>query len=355
MSRVNLASHTPVAISTHLACTPGDPAGVGPEIILRALEEAPAQDLLLYGEPKFWSLCANNLAARGVLRDSKIGTLRAWSDDTPPPAGSGPWARPIGAPLPIMQPDEWPWGRAQPWCGAWQYAALIKAIDDALVGVAGAIVTAPWHKARLADAGITPTGHTEVLAERTGTPDAVMMLAGDKLRVSLATVHIPLSEVPAALNPELLRRTIEVTTRALQLDYGIDNPKVAVCGLNPHAGEGGVLGHEEHTWIAPLIGSMSAEGFNLSGPWPADTLFPRVVAGLEPCDAVVALYHDQGLIPLKTVHFGEAANITLGMPIIRTSVDHGTAYDIAGAGVADLGSLRTAIEQARLFVARRAQ
>ena len=172
----------------------------------------------------------------------------------------------------------------------------------------------------LADAGLPPT-YTEVLRERSGVEDVVMVLAGDVLRVALATVHVPLKDVVSSLSAERLARTLRIFEAALRDDWGIREPHVAVCGLNPHAGEGGVMGDEEQTLISPLVSRVLADGVKVSGPWPADTLFPRVVHGHYRADGIVAMYHDQGLAPLKAIHFGEAANVTAGLPYIRASVD----------------------------------
>jgi 4-hydroxythreonine-4-phosphate dehydrogenase len=246
-----------------------------------------------------------------------------------------------------------PFGASVAAFGGLQFAALRHAIADALAGRISAIVTAPWNKARLADAGLPPTGHTEVLASQSGVEDVVMVLAGDRLRVALATVHVPLAEVPTRLSVDGIDATVRQFRAALVRDWGIGSPRIAVCGLNPHAGEGGVIGDEERAWFPELSARWASRGWDVSGPWPADTLFPRVVAGRLAADGVVALYHDQGLVPLKTVHFGEAANITLGLPFVRTSVDHGTAYDIAGQCAADVGSFGYACATARRMVQKR--
>lgn len=221
---------------------------------------------------------------------------------------------------------------------------LREAGNGCLAGRFGAVVTAPVHKGIINDAGVAFSGHTEFFAELTATEQVVMMLACPGLRVALATTHLPLRAVADAITPELLTRVIRITHRDLRLRFGLTNPRILVCGLNPHAGEGGHLGREELDVIIPVLDNLRAEGLQLEGPLPADTLFtPR---HLEHADAVLAMYHDQGLPVLKHKGFGSAVNITLGLPIIRTSVDHGTALDLAGTGRADAGSLQVALDTA---------
>jgi 4-hydroxythreonine-4-phosphate dehydrogenase len=220
--------------------------------------------------------------------------------------------------------------------------AAVKLVRE---GDAAALVTGPVHKGVINDAGIAFTGHTEFLAERAGVPRVVMMLAADALRVALVTTHLPLSAVPAAITPASVGSALRITAQALQEQFGIAEPRIQVLGLNPHAGEGGHLGHEDDDIIAPAMASLGQPGVTLLGPVPADTAFtPRALAD---CDAVVAMYHDQGLPVLKHAGFGRAVNITLGLPFIRTSVDHGTALDIAARGEADASSLGHAVDQAR--------
>jgi 4-hydroxythreonine-4-phosphate dehydrogenase len=213
------------------------------------------------------------------------------------------------------------------------------------------MVTAPVQKSLFNEAGIAFTGHTEYIAERTHAPTPVMMLLAGELRVALATTHMPLRAVSAALNTPQLLRLLEILSLDLSRYWGLARPHIAVCGLNPHAGEGGHLGDEEQRIIAPAIAQARASGLDVDGPFPADTLFvPRHLAGY---DAVLAMYHDQGLPVLKHAGFGHAVNVTLGLPIIRTSVDHGTALDLAGSGQAEAGSLIAAIELAAAMAARR--
>ncbi len=227
---------------------------------------------------------------------------------------------------------------------------LDAAIDGCLRGEFDAMVTAPVQKGVLNDAGIPFTGHTEYLAERTGTPLVVMLLVGGGLRVALATTHLALSEVPRAITRERLERIMRILDADLKRRFGIARPRILVAGLNPHAGESGYLGREEIDIIAPAIEALKREGVQVSGPFPADTLFtPRVLAQ---GDAALAMFHDQGLPVLKHAAFGEAVNVTLGLPIIRTSVDHGTALDLAGGGEVDSGSLKEAIALAFEMAAR---
>ena len=238
-----------------------------------------------------------------------------------------------------------------------QRAALNRAMEAAQSGDIDAIVTAPWNKALFAKIGEPVEGHTEVLARYFDAPEVVMMLAGPRLRVSLVTTHIALAQVAGALRAEEIKKAIRVTARSLQESFGLEQPTIAVCGLNPHAGEGGHMGREEIELIEPTLvevtRSSELEGVRLVGPLPADTLFAKFSGGRQPFDGVICLYHDQGLIPLKLLHFGESANITLGLPVIRTSVDHGTAYDIAGEGIADEGSMLFALKMALMMARRR--
>jgi 4-hydroxythreonine-4-phosphate dehydrogenase len=227
---------------------------------------------------------------------------------------------------------------------------LDRAIDGTRTGVFAAIVTAPLQKGVINDAGVPFAGHTEYLAERLGAPKPVMLLVAGELRVALATTHLPLSRVPQAIQPALLDSVLTVLERDLQRLFGLRAPRIGVCGLNPHAGESGHLGTEDDAIIAPAVARARARGCRARGPLPADTIFvPRV---LQDFDAVLAMYHDQGLPALKRAGFGHAVNVTLGLPIIRTSVDHGTALDLAGTGRADTGSLAAAVALAREFVMR---
>jgi 4-hydroxythreonine-4-phosphate dehydrogenase len=225
-------------------------------------------------------------------------------------------------------------------------------LENCLHDQAQAMVTAPVQKSTIAESGVPFTGHTEYLAEKTATPLPVMMLASSTLRVALTTIHIPLKDVSAAITPQLLEQVLSILDHDLKERFGIAKPRIMVCGLNPHAGESGHLGREEIEVIAPAIERMRKLGLTLIGPVPADTAFtPRQ---LQRCDAVLAMFHDQGLPALKNASFGEAVNVTLGIPVIRTSVDHGTALDLAGTGKAEVGSLAAALQMAIELATRKA-
>jgi 4-hydroxythreonine-4-phosphate dehydrogenase len=220
------------------------------------------------------------------------------------------------------------------------YEAITRATKDALAGRVDAIATAPVNKASFAAAGIPWLGHTDLLAHLCGVTDVAMMFWSDKLSVVLATIHIPLAQVPAAITPDSMLRIIMLTAGSLPR-FGMTSPRIAVAGLNPHAGEDGLLGHEDADVIRPAVVEAQRRGVDVSGPYPADTLFVRAIRG--EFDVVIAAYHDQGLVPVKLVAFGHSVNVTLGLPIIRTSVDHGTAFDIARKGAADAGSMVEAV------------
>ena len=242
-------------------------------------------------------------------------------------------------------------GRLDPANGRHVLALLDRAIDGCLAGEFDAVVTAPVHKGAINDAGVPFSGHTEYLAERTRTGHVVMMLVGGGMRVALATTHIPLAEVSRAITRESLEQTLRILDSDLRKRFGIARPRILVAGLNPHAGESGYLGREEIDVIAPAIRGLAAEGMAVSGPYPADTLYTPDT--LSRADATLAMFHDQGLPVLKHASFGRGVNVTLGLPIVRTSVDHGTALDRAGTGEIDAGSLREAIALAFELAARR--
>ena len=232
------------------------------------------------------------------------------------------------------------------------YNVIIRAVADAVTGVVDAIATAPVNKEAFKLAGLHWAGHTDLLAHLTGTSHVAMMFHSDVLRVVLATVHIPLADVPRALTEELMERTIRLVARELPR-FGVGRPRIGVAGLNPHAGEHGLFGREEIDAIIPAVKTCRAESIDVSGPFPGDTVFMRATRG--DFDVVIACYHDQGLIPVKLLAFGQAVNVTIGLPIIRTSVDHGTAFDIAGRGVADHGSMVAAVQLAAKLAAGRAK
>ena len=231
-------------------------------------------------------------------------------------------------------------GRLSADAGRAAFDAINRALRDAQTGAIAGIATAPLNKEALALAGFKWRGHTDMLAELTGAPRVAMMFYAERLRVVLATIHIPLAEVPRLLTAERVRDVIELTARELPR-FGFSKPRLALAGLNPHAGEHGILGSEERTVLEPVVASSRASGVDVTGPLPADTVFVRALGG--EFDAVIACYHDQGLIPVKLVAFGQAVNVTLGLPVIRTSVDHGTAFDIAGRGVANPESMIQAV------------
>ncbi|KGC43961.1 4-hydroxythreonine-4-phosphate dehydrogenase PdxA [Burkholderia pseudomallei] len=320
-----------------IAITTGEPAGVGPELTARALADAATR----WPDARFTVLGDASLIA---ARAAAVGL--DWTRMTA--AGGGAHvadAHVAVAHRALAAPAEA--GKLNPANGRYVLDLLDAAIDGALAGEYDAIVTAPLQKSTINDAGVPFTGHTEYLAERTRTPHVVMMLAGTgerPLRVALATTHLPLRDVSAALTIDGLADTLSIIDRDLRGSFGLAAPRILVTGLNPHAGEHGYLGREEIDVIEPALERARAAGIDARGPYPADTLFqPRY---LEHADCVLAMFHDQGLPVLKYATFGEGINVTLGLPIIRTSVDHGTALDLAGTGRADPGSLVAAIDTA---------
>lgn len=317
-------------MTLRIAVTPGEPAGIGPDLLLQLIQDGHRHELVAYTDPEMLSQRAALLRLPVRLR-----TLAA----SPQPLAPGELAIvPLPAPAPVLP------GRPSRDTAAWVLDTVRAATRDCRAGRCAALVTGPLHKAVINDAGIPFSGHTELLAELTGTPQVVMMLATKGLRVALVTTHLPLAAVPAAITHAVLTRVIEVLHAGLVHQFAIPRPRILVCGLNPHAGEGGHLGREEIDVLVPVLEQLQKRGMDLVGPLPADTLFtPNHLAA---ADAVLAMYHDQGLPVLKHMGFGRAANITLGLPIIRTSVDHGTALELVGTGTADSGSLRTAIDYA---------
>ena len=293
-------------VKPRIAITVGDPAGIGPEIAIKAAADSlvlQACDPVLYG------------------------------------------------PYTSAELEPFTTGSLSPAAGRAAYDAIVAAVEDAQSGTVDAIATAPVNKEAFALAGLPWKGHTDLLAHLTGTPRVAMMFHSDDLRVVLATIHVALKDVARLLTRELLESTIDLSARELPR-FGYASPRLAVAGLNPHAGEHGVIGSEEDAVLRPAIAACRARGIDVTGPFPADTLFVRAAQGAY--DAVLACYHDQGLIPVKLLAFGRAVNVTLGLPIIRTSVDHGTAFDIAGKGVADHRSLVEAVLlAAKLAGARR--
>jgi 4-hydroxythreonine-4-phosphate dehydrogenase len=319
-----------------LAITMGDITGIGPEIIVKSLTEA---DIYQGCRPLvLGDLTALEMAKAICGPDLEINVVEH------PAAGQyQPGTIDLLALSRIGQ-AHLVYGRPTPGTGAQMVGYILRAIDLALAGKVAGVVTAPISKAAMHLGGYNYPGHTELLAERTGTQEFAMMLAGDTFRVVLATIHCPLREVPGRLHTDNLFRLIALTHSSLQADFGLDHPRVGVAALNPHGSEGGLFGQEEAEIIVPAVQQARAAGFDVTGPLPADTIFVKHQRG--EFDAVIVMYHDQGLIPLKLLHFGNAVNVTLGLPIIRTSVDHGTAYDLAGTGQADPGSLKAAIRMA---------
>jgi 4-hydroxythreonine-4-phosphate dehydrogenase len=319
-----------------IAVTPGEPAGIGPDLCLLLAQQPQDMELVVICDPQL-------LEERAV----RIGLACSYRRFDP---GSAPRGTRAGEmcilPVALRAPVEC--GRLDSANAAYVLETLDRAIDGCLQEAFAALVTGPIHKAIINDAGITFSGHTEYLAAATHTDDVVMMLATDDLRVALVTTHAPLSQISALITRDRLRRVIRVLHAALQTRFGIASPHIKVCGLNPHAGEGGHLGHEEIDTLIPVLQQLRAEGLDLDGPVPADTVFTP--ANIARSDAILAMYHDQGLPVLKHTGFGRAVNITLGLPIIRTSVDHGTALELAGTGHVDTGSLQQALKLAQLMV-----
>ena len=321
-----------------IAVTSGEPAGIGPELCLRLAGYAgPARPVVL-GDRGLLEARAEQLGLNINFRDfcpentvdrDKLDVLH----------------------IPLQAPAQA--GELNPANGPYVLALLDRALAGCQAGEFAAMATAPVHKGVINQAGVHFTGHTEYLAEKTNTPLVVMMLAGNTergpLRVALVTTHLPLKEVPAAITADVLEKTIRILDADLRQKYGLNQPRILVAGLNPHAGEGGYLGREEIEIISPVLDKLRAQGMHLSGPHPADTMFTPPI--LAQGDAVLAMYHDQGLTALKYATFGQGINVTLGLPIIRTSVDHGTALELAGTGRADPGSLFEAVaEAARMAV-----
>ncbi|RMG32399.1 MAG: 4-hydroxythreonine-4-phosphate dehydrogenase PdxA [Gammaproteobacteria bacterium] len=316
-----------------LALTPGEPAGIGPDLVVQIAQRQWPWPLVAVADPRLLEARADQLGLPLRVLPYQEGTI--------PPAAAGTlYVASIDLAEPAVP------GRLDPRNAGYVLETLRHAAQGCLEGRYAALVTGPVHKGVINDAGVPFSGHTEFLAEITGG-HPVMMLACPGLRVALATTHLPLRAVPDAITPDVLERVVRALQQDLVQRFGIDEPNILVCGLNPHAGEGGHLGREEIEIIEPTLARLRAEGIRLSPPLPADTLFtPR---HLEDADAVLAMYHDQGLPVLKHLGFGRAVNITLGLPIVRTSVDHGTALELAGTGRADAGSLIAAIEQAAVL------
>ena len=309
-----------------LAVTPGEPAGIGPEILLGFHQKYPDFRILAVADPDLLQQTAIAMALNIPILEWQPGAKIVAGELACLPVSLAAPARP---------------GQLNPLNAPYVLDTLRSAVGLLRDGHAAALVTGPIHKGVINESGFPFSGHTEFLADLAGVPQVVMMLAAPGLRVALVTTHLPLRDVADAINPEKLEAVISITQTALREQFGIAQPRLQILGLNPHAGEGGYLGHEEEDIIFPVIERLRAQGMKLEGPVPADTAFnpPRIAS----CDAVVAMYHDQGLPVLKHMGFGRAVNITLGLPFIRTSVDHGTALDLAGSGKASTGSLHQAV------------
>lgn len=350
------------AHNSPIGITMGDAAGIGPEIIVKMFANTLPYPAVVYGDAGVLQATVQRLGLQKKLKvepvqaqtsghDATTATDGAQGDDpaSAPARTAGTFpAGNCGDVIPVLNrwqplPDNLPLGQVNALAGRGAYEYLCHAIDDALAGKLRAVVTAPLHKKAMQAGGIDQPGHTEILALRSHAPQVAMMLANRELRVILATIHVPLNQVSRLLTKNLQLETIRLANLAC-MQAGITSPRVAVAGLNPHAGEDGKFGTEEIDVIAPAIAQARAEGINASGPWPGDTIFMRARKG--EFDIVVAQYHDQGLIPVKYLGVDEGVNVTVGLPFIRTSVDHGTAFDIAGKGIADPGSLQAAFDMA---------
>ena len=324
-----------MTIRPRLAVSAGEPAGIGPDLCLWLARQPLDCHLVVAADQEM-------MRSRAALLGwpYPFAEMTSWSDTDLRPQL---WHHPLPVPTKPGQPD------------ARNSRAVLTALDsltDACRdGKLDALVTAPLQKSTIEESGIPFTGHTEYLAQRLGQADVVMMLAGGGMRVALATTHMPLSKVSEAIQPKALARTLQILHDDLQRHFGLAKPRILVAGLNPHAGEQGHLGREEIDTIAPVIQDAQSKGWDVSGPFPADTLF--LPARLKEADAILAMYHDQGLPVLKHASFGEGINITLGLPILRTSVDHGTALDKAGTGAIETGSMMAAVALACDLVRRR--
>jgi 4-hydroxythreonine-4-phosphate dehydrogenase len=320
-------------VTHRIAITPGEPAGIGPDLCIAVAQAVPeGVELVVVADPELLKQRAQQLG-----KPLRVKTFDAAQEPLQTLAGEL-------SVLPVQLRETVTAGVLNKANAEYVLDTLRVAAKAVKEGVCDAMVTGPVHKGIINDAGIRFSGHTEFLADLCQQELTVMMLATEGLRVALATTHLPLSAVPAAITKELLRDIIQILHDDLQTKFGIVAPRILVCGLNPHAGESGHLGREEIETIEPVLNEMRQQGINLVGPLPADTLFTAKY--LENADAVLSMYHDQGLPVLKFKGFGAASNITLGLPIIRTSVDHGTALDLAGTGAAETGSLYNAITTA---------
>lgn len=318
-------------MTKRIAITPGEPAGIGPDITLAiAQKEWPAQ-LVVFADKDM-------LETRADALSLNINFIDFDSSITQPQRAGELYIVHVPCNAPVVA------GELNPDNGQYVVETLRQACEGNMSGMFDAVVTGPVHKGIINRSGVSFSGHTEFFAHQANTPDVVMMLATEGLRVALATTHIPLAFVSRAITRERLHKVITILDNDLKTKFGIAKPHIYVCGLNPHAGEDGHLGTEEIDTIIPSLNELREQGIHLSGPLPADTIFHQKY--LDEADAVLAMYHDQGLPVLKYKGFGNSVNITLGLPFVRTSVDHGTAVDLAGTGKADSGSFITAIDEA---------
>lgn len=330
---------------TIIGITMGCPAGIGPEIILRSFaDKTDCRDIqpVVLGDRKVLEKCGAELGLPAPCV--------AWTPGTALPAAHGEII-PV-AQLSALTGEDIIWGQPNKATGRAMAHYIERGVQLAQQKLIDGIATCPISKSSLNDAGYLFPGHTEMLASLTGSSSFAMMLAGSRLRVTLVTIHCPLRDVANQLTAQSVYRLIHTTHQALKVDFAISQPRIAVAGLNPHGGENQLFGNEEKLIIGPAIDQAKDEGIGVFGPFPPDTVFYKAASGSF--DAVVCMYHDQGLIPFKLLHFADGVNITLGLPIVRTSVDHGTAYDIAGKGLADQQSLNEAIKLAALISSNRA-
>ncbi len=323
-----------------IALTPGEPAGIGPDLCIQLAQQDLPCEIIAIASPQLLEDRAKQLGL----------PIRIKEFDAAAPATAQTAGCLTVLPVELAEPVQC--GQLNPANSRYVLKTITKATKGCMDGLFDAMVTAPVHKGVINDAGLPFTGHTEYIAGITGG-HPVMMLATPGLRVALVTTHLPLSEVSQAITHTRLRTVIRILDQDLRSRFNIENPKILVCGLNPHAGENGHLGREEIEIIEPVLEGLRKQGLNLRGPLPADTLFTAKY--LDSADAVLAMYHDQGLPVLKHMGFGQAVNITLGLPVIRTSVDHGTALDLAGTGKAEIGSLEFALQTALTMASNNSQ
>jgi len=327
-----------------VSITVGDPAGIGPEVTAKALSDPAVRELadfIVFGDRRLWRLPDGKSLADFLFETIAMDEFRGAAGVR---ASRSPTGNVTLVELPDIDYSQIPLGRVSRAAGEASIRYILAAIDAVKAGRIDAVVTGPISKEAIAEAGYPWPGHTELFAEKFESREVAMMFAGGPFRVVLVTIHMSLADVLRTLTTERVLRTIRLADQALKRFFGLKLPRLGVCGLNPHAGEGGRFGYEERQVIAPALDLAREEGIAVFGPLPADTIYRAAIQGKF--DIVVAMYHDQGLIPIKTMAFEESVNITIGIPAIRTSVDHGTAFDIAGKNVADPSSMKSAIRMA---------